>query len=249
MAPSTSLRGFAGRGTAARRDRGRWHNRRHERPPSRHRADRRRCPAVEAVLTPAALEFVATLHRTFNPRPLELMARLRPPVKKSLTPASSPAFCPKRPPCANGPWQVASTPADLNDRRVEITGPTERKMMINALNSGAKVFMADFEDALSPPGRMSSWGKSIADAIRRTSPSKTRMAAPTPSIRNRHAADSPRGWHLVEKHLLVDGEPISPASLTSASTSSAMPKSCSPRQRPLLLSAQDGKPPRSTLVE
>ena len=108
-------------------------------------------------------------------------------------------------------WQVASTPADLNDRRVEITGPTERKMMINALNSGAKVFMADFEDALSPTWENVTLGQiNCSDAIRRT------ISFQNPDGRTYTLNDEtatllirPRGWHLVEKHLLVDGEPIS----------------------------------------
>jgi malate synthase len=108
-------------------------------------------------------------------------------------------------------WQVAPAPADLNDRRVEITGPTERKMMINALNSGAKVFMADFEDALSPTWENVIQGQiNCSDAIRRT------IEFQNPDGRtyklNKETATlliRPRGWHLVEKHVEVEGQPIS----------------------------------------
>lgn len=110
-----------------------------------------------------------------------------------------------------GSWQVAETPPDLQDRRVEITGPVDRKMIINALNSGAKVFMADFEDALSPTWDNVIQGqKNLYDAVRRqidfVSPEgkeyKLKDKVATLLVR-------PRGWHLVEKHVLVDGEPIS----------------------------------------
>ena len=109
-------------------------------------------PAVEAVLTPAALDFVAGLHRTFNPRRVELLQR-RVARQQEFDAGVIPGFLAETAEVRQADWHVAPAPADLNDRRVEITGPTERKMMINALNSGAKVFMADFEDALSPPGR------------------------------------------------------------------------------------------------
>ena len=106
-------------------------------------------PAVEEVLTPPALSFLAGLHRTFNPRRKELLAR-RAARQAAINAGEQPDFLPETAHIRTSEWQVAPAPADLNDRRVEITGPTERKMMINALNSGAKVFMADFEDALSP---------------------------------------------------------------------------------------------------
>ncbi len=108
-------------------------------------------------------------------------------------------------------WHVAHTPADLNDRRVEITGPTERKMMINALNSGAKVFMADFEDALSPTWDNVIQGQiNCSDAIRRTI-SFTNPDGRVYSLNEIVATliVRPRGWHLAEKHVTVDGEPIS----------------------------------------
>ena len=165
---------------------------------------------VEEVLTPEALAFVAGLHRMFNARRLELL-QARSVRQDAINDGFTPGFLPETADIRAGDWRVAPAPADLNDRRVEITGPTERKMMINALNSGAKVFMADFEDALSP-----TWANVIdgqincSDAIRRTiefhNPDgrvyKLNDVTATLLIR-------PRGWHLVEKHVLVDDEPIS----------------------------------------
>lgn len=167
-------------------------------------------PAVTAVLTPETLAFVADLHRQFNARRIELLAarRLR---QQRFDAGELPGFLPETAAIRNADWQVAPAPADLNDRRVEITGPVERKMMINALNSGANVFMADFEDALSP-----TWANVIdgqincSDAIRRT------ISFETPDGRRYTLNETvatlvvrPRGWHLVEKHLLVDDEPVS----------------------------------------
>ena len=125
-------------------------------------------PTVEEVLTADALQFVADLHRTFNPRRVELLAR-RSARQKQFDAGVVPGFLPETANIRNGDWRVAPAPADLNDRRVEITGPTERKMMINALNSGAKVFMADFEDALSPTWENIVAGQvNCSDAIQRT---------------------------------------------------------------------------------
>ncbi len=167
-------------------------------------------PAVDAVLTPAALAFVADLHRTFNPRRLELRAA-RARRQAAIDSGDIPVYPAETEPVRNATWQVAPTPADLNDRRVEITGPTERKMMINALNSGAKVFMADFEDALSPTWENVIQGQiNCSDAIRRT------IEFTNPDGRVYALNDSvatllvrPRGWHLIEKHVTVDGEEIS----------------------------------------
>jgi malate synthase len=167
-------------------------------------------PAVEEVLTPEALAFIVGLHRRFNPTRLALLQR-RAERQAEFDRGVVPGFLPETAYIRNGDWCVAPAPADLNDRRVEITGPTERKMTINALNSGAKVFMADFEDALSP-----TWSNSVAgqincsDAIRRTISFENpdgkvyRLNETVATLLVR-----PRGWHLVEKHLLVDGSPIS----------------------------------------
>ena len=167
-------------------------------------------PAVEAVLTPDALEFVADLHRAFNDRRLELLAR-RAARQKEFDAGVLPGFLPETADIRGGDWQVAPAPADLNDRRVEITGPTERKMMINALNSGAKVFMADFEDAMSPTWENAMLGQlNCTDAIART------ISFQNPDGKTYKLNETiatlvvrPRGWHMVEKHVLVDGKPIS----------------------------------------
>lgn len=171
---------------------------------------------VEDVLTTAALAFVADLHRKFNARRVELVAK-RTERQAAIDAGQLPDFLPETADIRAGDWQVAPAPADIDDRRVEITGPTERKMMINALNSGAKIFMADFEDALSP-----TWANVIdgqincSDAIRRT------IEFHNPDGRVYKLNDKiatllvrPRGWHLTEKHVLVDGEEIS-ASLFDA---------------------------------
>lgn len=166
--------------------------------------------AVEEVLTPESLTFIAELHRRFNPTRRELLAK-RAQRQDAINNGAKLGFLEETADIRQGDWHVAPAPADLDDRRVEITGPTERKMMINALNSGAKVFMADFEDALSP-----TWENVIAgqincrDAIRRT------IEFHNPDGRVYQLNDTvatllvrPRGWHLVEKHVLVDGDAIS----------------------------------------
>src|SRR5690349_1266438 len=167
-------------------------------------------PGAERVVTEDALEFVAMLLRRFGPVRDRLLSRRR-ETQERLRAGALPDFLPETANVRRDAWTVAPAPADLSDRRVEITGPVERKMMINALNSGAKVFMADFEDALSPPwsnvvaGQRSCW-----DAVRRclefTSPDGKRYALhdqlATLVVR-------PRGWHLDEKHVRVDGQPVS----------------------------------------
>src|SRR5258707_6772716 len=103
-------------------------------------------PATEAILVPEAIELVAALHRNFNQRRKELLQR-REQRQADLDAGKMPDFLPETENVRKSDWTVAPIPADIEDRRVEITGPTDRKMVINALNSGAKVFMADFEDA------------------------------------------------------------------------------------------------------
>ncbi len=170
-------------------------------------------PAYAQILTPDALRFVATLVRAFNPRRKELL-RLREERQAWLDAGNKPDFLPETRDIREGDWQVASPPPDLMDRRVEITGPVDRKMIINALNSGAKVYMADFEDANSPTWANCVEGQiNLYDAVRRTieytSPEgkQYRLNEQTAVLCVR-----PRGWHLVEKHLLIDGEPA-PAAL------------------------------------
>ncbi|HEX8851558.1 MAG TPA: malate synthase A [Gemmatimonadaceae bacterium] len=166
--------------------------------------------AQRRVLTPEALDFVTALHRRFEPTREELL-RARIARRELLDGGVRPDFLAETKRVREGEWRVAPAPADLDDRRVEITGPVERKMMINALNSGAKVFMADFEDALSPTWENVVTGQAnCIDAVRRaidfTSPEGKRYAL---NERTATLVVRPRGWHLVEKHVLVDGIPVS----------------------------------------
>ncbi|GAB4216503.1 MAG: malate synthase A [Roseiflexaceae bacterium] len=168
-------------------------------------------PAFAEILTPEALAFVATLCRAFEPRRQELLAR-RAQRQAELDAGVLPDFLPETAAVRAGDWTAAPIPVDLQDRRVEITGPSsDRKMVINALNSGAKVFMADFEDANTP-----NWGNTIQgqinlrDAILRTisfvnpDGKQYRLNEQTAVLLVR-----PRGWHLPEKHILLDGQPVS----------------------------------------
>lgn len=161
------------------------------------------------ILTPEALSFIARLHRTFNPRREELLQK-RIERQQRLNQGEMPTFLPETENIRQAEWRVAPTPPDLEDRRVEITGPVERKMLINALNSGAKVFMADFEDALSPTWDNVMQGQvNCKEAVRRTLRLETE--AKTYELNKEVAVlvVRPRGLHLLEKHVLVDGEPIS----------------------------------------
>ena len=164
----------------------------------------------ESILSPEAQAFLAELHRKFNARRLELLAR-RVVRQKELDAGALPDFLPETREIRESAWTVAPIPEDLKDRRTEITGPTDRKMVINALNSGASMFMADFEDANSPTSRNVVEGqRNLMDAIRReiafTGPEgkQYKLGEKTAVLLVR-----PRGWHLVERHFLVDGEPIS----------------------------------------
>src|SRR5437588_6096986 len=157
-------------------------------------------PLNETVLTPDALEFLATLHREFDGRRQALLG-MRRERQAEFDSGKLPDFLAETERVRMGDWQVAAPPADLLDRRVEITGPTERKMVINALNSGAKVFMADFEDANTPTwGNMVEGQVNLRDAIRRT------IEFTSPEGKKYRLKDElavlmprPRGWHLVEK--------------------------------------------------
>ena len=166
-------------------------------------------PEWAAVLTPEALEFVAALHRELNPRREELLQK-REERKRRLDAGELPDFLPETKQVRESDWTVAPIPRDLLDRRVEITGPVDRKMIINALNSGANVFMADFEDANSPTWANNLDGHvNLIDAVRRhiTFDSGEKHYALNDTIAT--LVVRPRGWHLVEKHLLVDGRPVS----------------------------------------
>ncbi|MGD1841360.1 MAG: malate synthase A [Thermonemataceae bacterium] len=167
-------------------------------------------PAYEEILTPEALQFVADLHRKFNPTRLSLLEE-RTARFQRINQGEMPTFLPEMASVREGDWQVNPIPEDLQDRRAEITGPVDRKMVINALNSGAKVFMADFEDANAPTWENCVEGQiNLRDAIRRQvdftadNGKQYALKAQTAVLKVR-----PRGWHLVEKHMLVDGAPIS----------------------------------------
>ncbi len=166
-------------------------------------------PAGEDVLTRGALDLVARLQRELNPRRRELLGRRR-ERQAELDAGALPGFLPETKDIRDADWRVAEAPADLRDRRCEITGPVDRKMMINALNSGARVFMADYEDACSPTwANVVEGQRNVTDAVRRTisleTPDKTyRLNDKLATLLIR-----PRGWHLPERHAVVDGEPVS----------------------------------------
>jgi malate synthase len=174
-----------------------------------------RVEAADQILTPEALSFLAGLERRFRDERLELLRR-RADRHAAIDAGELPGFLPETAAIRAADWTVAPAPADLDDRRVEITGPAEPKMTINALNCGARVFMADFEDALSPTWSNVVDGQlAVREAVRGTltfsTPEKTyRLADRTATLVVR-----PRGWHLEERHLLVDGRPMS-ASLFDA---------------------------------
>ena len=164
---------------------------------------------ADEVLTPDAIAFVAGLHRAFNRRRLELLAA-RAERQRRFDAGELPGFLAETAAIRDDPtWRVASAPADLDDRRVEITGPVEPKMMINALNSGARVFMADFEDALSPTWENVVTGQwAVTEAVRRRLAFQTDEKAYALNPQIATLVIRPRGWHLDEAHLQVDGSPV-----------------------------------------
>src|SRR3981189_3635016 len=163
------------------------------------------------VLTPAALSFVAELHRAFESRRQDMLTR-RAMRQREFDAGKSPDFIPETAALRVKEWTIAPEPKDLRDRRVEITGPTDRKMVINALNSGASTFMADFEDANCPTWANMIEGQiNLHDAVRRSI--SLDQEGKTYRLKEKIAVliPRPRGWHLDEKHVLVDGKPISGA--------------------------------------
>ncbi|WP_055494562.1 malate synthase A [Streptomyces sp. TP-A0356] len=170
-------------------------------------------PRQDEVLTEAALAFVAELHRRFTPRRDELLAR-RAERRAEIARTSTLDFLPETTAIrADDSWSVAPAPAALDDRRVEITGPTDRKMTINALNSGAKVWLADFEDASAPTWENVVLGQlNLIDAYTRnidfTDPNSGKRYALRPNEELATVVMRPRGWHLNERHLQVDGEQV-----------------------------------------
>ena len=167
-------------------------------------------PTQTGILTPDAIAFLSKLAETFEYRRQELLARRR-GVQQEIDAGKMPDFLPETASIRNSEWKVAPIPKDLLDRRVEITGPVERKMIINALNSGANVFMADFEDSNSPTWKNTIEGQvNLRDAVQGT----IRHATPDGKqyVIGRHPATlvvRPRGWQLDERHFVVGGAPIS----------------------------------------
>jgi malate synthase len=166
-------------------------------------------PGYETVLTQAALAFIADLTRRFGARVAELLAA-RATLQKRLDDGLLPDFLPETADVRKAQWRVTNIPSDLQDRRVEITGPTDRKMVINALNSGAKVFMADCEDSLTP-----TWDNVVQGQINLRDAVNREISFANPDGRQYRLNPQiatllvrPRGWHLYEKHMLLDGKPI-----------------------------------------
>jgi malate synthase len=167
----------------------------------------------EALLSPAALSFLADLARRFTPAVRDILERRR-QRRARLDAGELPDFLPETEHVRKGDWKAAPLPQDLLDRRVEITGPVDRKMIINALNSGARVFMADFEDASTPAWKVMMDGQvnlrdAVAGTIDYTAPNGKRY---TLNDQTAVLMVRPRGWHLLETRVLLDGEPV-PAAL------------------------------------
>ena len=166
-------------------------------------------PGFETILTSDALEFVAKLHRQFEARRQELLAR-RAVRQKEFDAGKLPDFLPETANIRNSEWKIAPQPGDMLDRRVEITGPTDRKMVINALNCGASTFMADFEDANCPTWHNIIDGQlNLRDAVRRAI--TLDQGGKQYQLKDKTAVliPRPRGWHLNEKHVVIDGRQVS----------------------------------------
>lgn len=167
-------------------------------------------PEQSSILTPEALTFIAELARKFEPVRLSLLER-RVARQAELDAGKLPDFLPETAGVRSGDWSVAPVPAELQDRRVEITGPAERKMLINGLNAGAKVYMADLEDSMTP-----TWPNvveaqiNLRDAVARTI-KHVNPDGKTYRLNEKTAVlfVRPRGWHMLEKHVTVDGKPVS----------------------------------------
>lgn len=166
--------------------------------------------AYSEILTPEALKFLQILNNHFEESRLSLLSA-RKQMQQNIDRGSFPGFLPQTSTTRNSEWKVAKVPADLQDRRVEITGPVDRKMIINALNSGASIFMADFEDSNSPGWDNNIVGQiNLKDAIRKTI-SYTNENNKEYKLNDTTAVlmVRPRGWHLTEKHILLKGKPMS----------------------------------------
>src|ERR1700722_11845776 len=174
---------------------------------------RRPVARSDEVLTPVALELLASLHRQFNARRLQLLAQ-RAPRQAELDRGLLPDFLPETARIRADDWRIAAVPADLADRRVEISGPVDRKMIVNALNAPVRTFMADFEDSCSPTWENLVHGQvNLYDAVRRRITYVDPVSGRIYRLNDRIATlmVRPRGWHLAEKHVQVDGQAVSGA--------------------------------------
>lgn len=166
---------------------------------------------METILTPEALEFIEKLHVNFNGRREDLLER-RQERQKEIDAGTPLDFLPETAHIREGDWTIAPLPDDMKDRRVEITGPTNRKMLINALNSGAKMFMADLEDATAP-----SWFNVIDGQVNLYDAVRRQIDFEAPETGKKYALQEktavlmvrPRGWHLLEKNIQINGKPAS----------------------------------------
>jgi malate synthase len=168
-------------------------------------------PGYDEILTPQALDFIVALQRKFDGQRLALLAR-RAERQQRIDAGEKPDFLPETATIRSGDWSVAPLPADILDRRTEITGPVDRKMIINALNSGASVFMADFEDSTTPSWKNLIEGQiNLRDAIRGTIDYTDPATGKAYKLNDKIAVlfVRARGWHLPEAHVLVDGAPMS----------------------------------------
>ncbi len=167
-----------------------------------------RSPEFDEILSDAAMDFVASLAREFSPRVEKLLA-MRVERQKAIDAGQMPDFLPETAEIRESDWSVTEVPADLRDRRVEITGPTDRKMIINALNSGAKVFMADCEDSLTPNWHNVVQGQiNLRDAVNRSIELDSKGKYYQLNEETATLIVRPRGWHLPEKQVLVDGKEV-----------------------------------------
>jgi Malate synthase len=207
-------------------------------------------PGYESILTREALELVAALHRTFEPRRQQLL-QARVERTKRLDAGERPDFLAETKSVREGDWKIAPLPQDLQCRRVEITGPVERKMIINALNSGADSYMTDFEDSNAP-----SWDNQITghinlkDAVRRTISLEQNGKSYTLNDKVATLIVRPRGWHLDEKHVTGGRQARLGRHLRFRALHGSQRQGTGrARHGALLLSAEDGEPSGSAVVE
>ena len=169
-------------------------------------------PRFSEILTKQALDFLAGLHDFFEPRRQEIL-QARKEMQSRFDVGERPDFALESADIRNGDWRIDPIPADLQDRRVEITGPVDRKMIVNALNSGASCYMADFEDSSTPSWRNMMEGQiNLHDAVQRQIDFTDPRSGKKYALQDAPLAVliiRPRGWHMVEKHVMIHGAPVS----------------------------------------